>query len=148
MKRLTLLTLLLTALAGCAADSASEQEEPVISDTMATAEPSDANWSGSAVSEETREIAYQSTKEYHRCLSEELSNYPPGGPDPRAATDRMRTKCENRLAPVREALLNEGVPARQCDRYLLKKRRRAAQKLLKQVMYRQVAPPSATSAAN
>jgi hypothetical protein len=91
-------------------------------------------WEPSTLSDKTMQTTQDAKGAYDRCLSERLQASIGSDADSRAVADGILRACEDRLSPIRGALVAEKVPDGIVDRYLRQQRSRAAQAVLREVM--------------
>ena len=92
-------------------------------------------WTPSTLSDRTIEVINQQTLVYHQCLDRQIATFNQPDFDSRDASNHVLKQCENRLDPIRDALLKEHVPREIADRYLLRKRHQAARQVLKYMIF-------------
>lgn len=91
-------------------------------------------WEPSKLKDSTIEAAQRQTANYQRCIDTEGQGISSRQADARELANEVLKKCEDRLTPVREAFLSQGVSAQEADRYLRKTRTYAARNLLRALM--------------
>ncbi|MGY6214845.1 hypothetical protein ACW73L_06750 [Methylolobus aquaticus] len=91
-------------------------------------------WEPSTLSDKTMQATQDAKVAYDRCLGEQLQASISSEADSRAVADGILRACEDRLAPIRTALVGEKVPDGIIDRYMRQQRSRAAQAVLREVM--------------
>lgn len=128
MKVFFVLFCVLTFLAGC---STTTEKNPV--GAQAATEQTK-SWHPSTLSEQTRETAMKTSRDYFSCIDHELGHYLYRGGDSRHESQALLRRCEERLEPIRRAFAAEGVPERIINRYLKRKRTQAARYVLRNVL--------------
>ena len=94
-------------------------------------------WNPSTLSNSTIEAIQKQTVVYHQCLDRQVAAFNETNFDSRDASNRVLKQCEDKLDPIRTALLEEKVPLEIANRYLLRKRHQAARQVLKYMMFAQ-----------
>ena len=102
-------------------------------------------WTDSTLSEQTLKKIQASTFDYQQCLNQQLMAGIPTETDPRAVTDMILSRCENRLIPIKTTFDAEKVPDEISNRYLRQKRTYGARNVLKFVMSVQAAKVAETA---
>lgn len=92
-------------------------------------------WTPSILPDQTIQTIQKQTQIYHQCLERHITTFNIKGIDSRDASNWILKQCENKLNPIRTALLDQKVPLAIANRYLIKKRHQAARKVLKYMMF-------------
>ena len=87
-------------------------------------------WHPSTLSAKTKDTAMAASRDYFRCIDQELGRYHYQGGDSRYETQALLRRCEKKLEPIRPAFASEGVPEKITNRYMKRKRIQAARKVL------------------
>ncbi|MGH8547540.1 MAG: hypothetical protein ACRERU_02845 [Methylococcales bacterium] len=107
----------------------------LLSAVYQTTVQADDQWNPSTLSDWTIEAIQQQTLVYHQCLDRQVAAFNQRNFDSRKASNWILKQCENRLDPIRSALLAEKVPIEIANRYLLRKRHQAARQILEIMMF-------------
>jgi hypothetical protein len=106
----------------------------IVSFVFASGASAEGEWEPSTLSDKTMQATQDAKVAYDRCLGERLQASISSDVDSRAVADAILRACEDRLSPIRTALVAEKVPDGIIDRYLRQQRSRAAQAVLREVM--------------
>ncbi len=123
MKKLLLLTLLLSAGNALADDAKNE-------------------WHNTTLTEATIKKIQAASYEYKKCVSDEIQKPDYSKQDTRKATDVIMKQCEPVLAQMREVYISEKVPAVIADRHLKQMRMQTTRNALQSLMFAEAARKS------
>lgn len=92
------------------------------------------SWHPSTLKEDTQKQVYEALRQYEQCLDKETQAHLYDREDSRRIADGILKQCEEKLSAVKIPLQLEQVPDALADRYLMSKRSRAAQNIMRIVM--------------
>ncbi len=132
-----LFTLLTALFLQACSDDKSTNTPPVqaAQKTASAPQPSNKQWNGSTLSEETIKQVQEDKYNYKQCVYKEAQKQGYQRMDSRGATDAIIKQCEQTLAKIRATFTNAGVPEVITDRFLKKTRVDMTRKILQSLMF-------------
>jgi hypothetical protein len=123
MKKILLLTLLLSAVTALADDAKNE-------------------WHNTTLTEATIKKIQEAKYQYKKCVADEMQKPDYTNQDTRRATDVIMKQCEPVLAKMREVYTAENVPGIVADRHLKQMRMQTTRSALQALMFTEAARKS------